>query len=409
MFKKILKWIDERIGISKTFLKPIPEYAFNITYWLGAIILINFIILGITGALLTFYYVPSIELVETEEGPKTAAYASTEFIYKKVPFGKTILTLHLYAAYGMIGAAFLHLVREFITGAYKKPRELMWIIGLLMGGVVLTYGFTGYLLPYTELSFYATNVGYNVARTTPFLGGLITYLLEGAGNQDIVQRFFVIHVFILPLVLLILLAIKMYMFEIHGAFDPKRDFRKTILKYYNWFPRGLYFIASIGLIYTGILVLLSSLFPWELGKEFRPEEPVKEVLPEWYFYWMFELVRIDYPASYIDFIKGIFGDVDVATITALVLIVIPIIYLFLVPFIDKSKEVHPSKRFIHIVIGSILFGEVILLSLLIWLVSIEMITFTQSVNFITVVTLVTILAIAIAGILYVFYKKKKWL
>jgi Cytochrome b subunit of the bc complex len=405
--RKIINYIDERIGFSNTFLKPIPEYAFNVTYWLGAIVVTNFVILIITGAMLAFYYVPTSAL--NYDGIPWA-YASTKFIDENVPFGHTIRTLHLYATYGMIGSAFIHLIRQFITGAYKKPREIMWIISIILGGLVLVQGFTGYLLPYTDQSVYATKVGYNVARSVPFIGDFLAYLVEGIGTQDIIQRFYMLHVFIVPGSILILLLIKMYMFENHGAFDPHRDTRRSKIRYYKWFPEGFYFISPIALIYTGILIIFASLFPNRIGDYFDPAKPIPEELPlpEWYFYWMYQIVRISYPQELVNFIRS-FGIADVATFITILVVTIASLYLILIPFIDRKKEVAISKRFIHVTIGSIMFAEVILLSVFVFLFERGVISLAISTSFFLTVLSSTILAAMIAIIMYLLYKKKGWI
>jgi quinol-cytochrome oxidoreductase complex cytochrome b subunit len=407
LLRKIISYIDERIGFSNTFLKPIPEYAFNITYWLGAIVVTNFVILIITGVLLAFYYVPT---AAPDPAGIPWAYSSTKFIDENVPFGHTIRTLHLYATYGMIGSAFIHLIRQFITGAYKRPREIMWIIGIILGGLVLVQGFTGYLLPYTDQSVYATKVGYNVARSVPLLGDTLAYLVEGIGTQDIIQRFYMLHVFIVPGSILILLLIKMYMFEIHGAFDPHRDIRKSKIRYYKWFPEGFYFIFPISLIYAGILIVFASLFPNRIGEYFDPAKPIPAELPlpEWYFYWMYQIVRISYPPEIVNLIRS-FGIADVATFITILVVTIAALYLIFVPFIDRRKEVAISKRFLHVTIGSIMFAEVILLSFFVFLFQIGAISLATSTSFFLTIVSSIILAVIIAGILYVLYKKRGWL
>jgi Cytochrome b subunit of the bc complex len=117
ILSKISDWLDQRIGLTKNWLRPIPEYGFDFTYWFGAIAFINFMILVVSGILLAFYYTPSAAL--NSEGIPMA-YASTQYIDTQVPLGWLLRTLHLYAAYGMIISAFLHLVRNYITGAYKN-------------------------------------------------------------------------------------------------------------------------------------------------------------------------------------------------------------------------------------------------------------------------------------------------
>ncbi len=406
IISKIADWLDERIGLTKNWLRPIPEYGFNFTYWFGAIAFINFLILVVTGILLAFYYTPSAQ--PNPEGIPLA-YASTKYIDTQVPLGWLLRTLHLYAAYGMIISAFLHLVRNYITGAYKRPRELMWVVGLLMGFAMLGSAFTGYLLPYNQISFYATVVGYNLALSIPGVGTFLGYLIAGSGTQDIVQRFFLLHIYLMPGILLILLGIKLYMFENHGLHDPMRDVKKSFIKLYNWFPRGVYFVGVLFLIDLSILLIFASLFPNDLGAPYNPNNPpVVEILPEWYFYWVYELIRVQYPTSLLSWLSSL-GIANPAAVFPLILVFIAVLYLFFLPAIDRGKEVHPKRRFWTIVIGAIMFGEVIMLSFIPWLFQNGFITLDTMANLVVMVVSLLLVDILMIGIVTIIFAYKKWL
>jgi len=412
--KRLIDWFDERIGVSKTFLRPIPAYSFSVTHWLGAWVLTFFVLLIITGALLVFYFVPSAE--PSSSGlPK--AYESAKYIEENVPFGKLLRTLHLYSAYGMLITAALHFFRQLITGAYKKPRELMWIVSLILGFLVITQAFTGYLLPYTAVSVQATQVGYNLAIQVPFIGNFLAYLLLGLGNQDMVQRFFIMHVFLIPGSIVLLLAIKMYMFENHGSFDPFRDKRNNrVIKHYLWFPRGAVYVLKYAFAQVGFVILIASLFPISLGPPYDPTQPLAEVpLPEWYFFFIYAIVRLRYPDFYVSFMRSL-GVQDVATFTSLVIVTIVGLYILLLPFIDRSKEVHISKRFIFVVIGSIITGEAVLYTIITYLFKLYLdthgsfgLSFETSTDFGLFMGLTALVAVLIFGSTYTIYKRKKWL
>lgn len=414
VIKKIIDWFDSRIGISKTFLRPIPEHSFSIQHWIGAMILTFFVILVITGVFLVFYFVPT-SAPNSEGVPK--AYASVKFVDENVPFGITLRTLHLYSAYGMLITMALHGFRQLITGAYKRPRELMWLISGILGFVVLAQAFTGYLLPYTSQSVFATQVGYNTVLQVPFIGNLIAYIMEGIGNQDMVQRFFILHIFILPGTIILLLGIKLYMFENHGAFDPLRDLRNNkLVKHYAWFPKGAIFVSKWALIHAGIVILIASLLPAELANYYDPTAQRPEVpLPEWYFYFVYALVRLQYPASYVSFMRSL-GIQDVATMTSILIVGIAGIYLWLLPFIDRRKEVHLSKRFKYVAIGSILAAEATLYTIIVYLFKLYLdtnesfgLSFQASTNFTLVSSLTILVAAGVFGIVYAIYKRKKWI
>ncbi len=410
--KKLIDWFDKRIGISNTFLRPIPEYSFKISYWLGAINLTFFVILVISGVLLAFYFIPT-SAPDSNGMPK--AYSSVKFVDENIPFGLTLRTLHLYSAYGMLISAALHFFRQVISGAYKRPREFMWIISLLLGLLVLTQAFTGYLLPYTAQAVYATQVGYNFALQIPYLGGVIGYLMEGLGTQDLVQRFYMLHVFIIPGSILILLAIKLYMFEIHGAFDPLRDLKKNKrIKHYIWFPKGAVYIGKWALIVTAIVILMASLFPAELGEPYDPTQPLVEIpLPEWYFFFVYEIVRLRFPEPYVNFMRSL-GVQDVATFTTIGVLLIAGLYILLLPFIDRRREVHIRYRFAFVTISSILLAEAVLYTIIIFLFKTYLdfgfgLSFEESTDFFLVSFLTVIVALAVFATSYLIYKKKKWL
>ena len=143
---KVAGWVDSRLGLSHPLLRPVPQYALNPFYWLGALAVVAFVIQGVTGMIMMLYYVPSPE----------QAYSSTLYIFQNVSNGRFLETVHLYTAYAMIMLAFMHMMRGYFVSVQKKPREVMWVVGMLMGFVTLGFGFTGYLLPWTVVSYSAT-------------------------------------------------------------------------------------------------------------------------------------------------------------------------------------------------------------------------------------------------------------
>ena len=146
--RRFVEWVKGRFGLRTNVLRPVPEYSMSPLYWLGALTLVTFLLQAFTGLLMMIYYVPSVE----------QAYSSTQFIIKYVPFGLLLETVHLYGAYAMILLALLHLFRGYFLSVQKKPREMMWVTGMLMGLTVMGFGLTGYLLPWTVVSKSATDV-----------------------------------------------------------------------------------------------------------------------------------------------------------------------------------------------------------------------------------------------------------
>ena len=169
------------------------------TWGLGLMASFLFLILVVTGILLMFYYVPST----------TQAYDRMLDLRGTVAFGIFLRNMHRWAAHGMVAVVFLHMCRVFLTGAYKPPREFNWVIGVLLFLVTLFLSFTGYLLPWDQLAFWAITVGTSIAGYAPFIGKDIRFLLLGDSTvgQEALLRFYVLHVAVLPVVLTLLVTI----------------------------------------------------------------------------------------------------------------------------------------------------------------------------------------------------------
>ena len=219
-FAPLAGWFDSRLGLSHPFLRPAPSYAISPFYWLGALAVVAFVIQAVTGMLMMLYYVPD---PSPAAGSTVAqAYASTQYIFQNVSYGRFLETVHLYTAYAMIMLAFMHMMRGYFVSVHRKPREIMWITGMVMGFVTLGLGFTGYLLPWTVVSKSATDVGAGMitALPQPFSSFLTFLVVGGGGDAATLLRFFDLHVVVLPAILLVLLVVKMYMLEVHGISEP---------------------------------------------------------------------------------------------------------------------------------------------------------------------------------------------
>jgi len=208
-------WIEERLGlrevVTRIFRKPVPE---GITWYhcFGGLTFFTFIVLVVTGVILAFFYVPSPD----------HARSSIAWFEASVPFGRLVRNLHRWNAYTMVVLVFLHMLRVFVHGAYRKPRELSWVVSVLMLLVVLAFGFTGYLLPWDQKAYWATNVGINIAGSVPVVGPLLADLLRGgpAVGALTLLRFYAAHVFVLPAVLVIGLILHFAMVRRHGIATP---------------------------------------------------------------------------------------------------------------------------------------------------------------------------------------------
>jgi quinol-cytochrome oxidoreductase complex cytochrome b subunit len=205
MIAKVGDWFDERFGWRRVweaiFLRKIPKV--NWFYTLGSATLFLAINQIVTGILLTIYYVPTPD----------HAYDSVQFITTEVPAGWLIRGLHHWGASALMVLVVLHMLRVILYGAYKYPREFTWMTGVLLLLVSVGFGFTGYLLPWDQKAYWATTVGTRIAGTAPVVGDTILRIMRGGDDLSAVTlaRFFGVHVWVLPLTLLVLIAVHLYL------------------------------------------------------------------------------------------------------------------------------------------------------------------------------------------------------
>ena len=200
----------------------------SVWYWypfysLGGLSFFAYIILVITGIYLGFYYVPDGEIYVDEDGHKTSgSYESMKLIMTQVSFGYIIRAIHHWAAHFMVAAVFLHMMRVYFVGAYRNPREVNWILGVILLLVTIFFGYTGYLLPWDSLGFAAAAIGLEMATSIPAMGPLMAEIVFG-GTQvtgDTVLRMYWLHIFVLPLVGTVLMIIHMALVWIQGEGEP---------------------------------------------------------------------------------------------------------------------------------------------------------------------------------------------
>ncbi|HET7580592.1 MAG TPA: cytochrome b6 [Bacillales bacterium] len=222
MLAKFYDWIDERLDITPMWRDladhEVPEhvnpaYHFSaFVYCFGGLTFFIIVIQILSGMFLTMYYVPDIE----------RAWDSVYFLQNQVAFGEIVRGMHHWGASLVLVMVFLHTLRVFFTGSYKKPREMNWVVGVLMFLILLGLGFTGYLLPWDMKAYFATKVGLQIAASIPIIGPWIQTILQGdqlVGAQTL-ARFFAIHVFFLPAVLFGLLAAHFFMIRKQGISGP---------------------------------------------------------------------------------------------------------------------------------------------------------------------------------------------
>ena len=219
MWKKVFEWLNERLSLTDIYKNLLDRTEQRGNWWntLGSASLFLFIIQCVTGIFLTVYYTPSPD----------HAYDSVQYIMNGVAFGWLIRGIHHWAASLMIIVVFIHMLRVFVTASFKYPRELTWLIGIGLFIATLGMGFTGYLLPWHQLAFWATTVGTQIAGSVPFVGDFILKVLRGGPDLSALtlQRFFAAHIWMLPAVLAGLIGAHLYLIIKHGEshFPSKED------------------------------------------------------------------------------------------------------------------------------------------------------------------------------------------
>ena len=205
MAVKVMDWLDERLGISTIYHVVLDRNVPKVNWWytLGSATLFLLVLQATTGIFLTVYYIPSPD----------HAYESINYIMTGVTFGWLIRGVHHWGATLMVITVFLHMLRTFYMAAYKYPRELTWMTGVLLLLMTLGMGFTGYLLPWNQRAYWATTVGTEIPGTVPLIGAFIERALRGGAELSAVTlaRFFAMHIWFLPALILLVIGIHLYM------------------------------------------------------------------------------------------------------------------------------------------------------------------------------------------------------
>jgi quinol-cytochrome oxidoreductase complex cytochrome b subunit len=289
MTTALYEWVDERLGLHEILAfakkKTVPVHAHSFWYYWGGLSLFFFTVQVVTGILLLVYYRPGAD-----------AYESVRQITFQMQFGWLIRSAHSWSANLMIFAIFVHMFSVFFMKAYKKPREFGWFSGLGLLGLVMVFGFSGYLLPMDELSYFATKVGLQIPGTVPLIGPALADMIRGGPDvsEFTVQRFFALHVVILPALFLPLLGFHLWLVQRHGnAVPPKvRMLKAEQHRSMPFFPNFFVKDMAMWLIALNVLAVLASLFPWTLGKQADPLVPAPAgIHPEWYFMSPFQTLK----------------------------------------------------------------------------------------------------------------------
>lgn len=302
--KQVRLWLDERFDWAELLAplrkKTVPRHRHSHWYYLGGITLFLFLIQVGTGMLLLLYYRPSAG----------EAFESVQYIMTQVEFGWLVRSIHSWAANLMVLTAFAHMFSVFFLRAYRKPRELTWLSGMVLLFLAMGFGFSGYLLPWNTLAFFATKVGTDIASQVPFVGHSMLVFLRG--GEDVtgatLTRFFGFHVALLPgittvFLLVHLLLVQKFGISVPPALEAEWNSKSATEREIHFFPG--FFLRELMAWYVALGVLggLAALAPWELGIKADPFAPAPAgIRPEWYFMFMFQTLKM-LPAK-VGFIDG---------------------------------------------------------------------------------------------------------
>ena len=241
IYLTVLLWLDRRLRIvdyleimenmyyKVNFQMPkshTEQYNLDNKFWywyplyaLGSFSTIAYVVASISGALLGFYYAPG---AGASNGEPALAYNTITFIMTDLNFGFFLWSLHRWSAQVMVAAVFLHMLRVYFTGAYKEPRELNWLIGIVLISLTMVFGYTGYLLPWDQLAFWAGQIGVEMSLSIPLIGEWVAQLLFGGFtlSQATVQRMYILHVFVLPFVTTGIIAVHIGIVWMQGIAEP---------------------------------------------------------------------------------------------------------------------------------------------------------------------------------------------
>jgi len=328
---KAIDWIDERLDLSEIrhFIaeKGVPVHTQKIWYYLGGMTLFLFAVQIFTGILLLLYYRPSA----------AEAYESVQFIVTQVQFGWLIRNIHSWSANLLIGLAFAHFFSVFFLKSYRKPRELTWVSGILLLFLMLGFGFSGYLLPWNELSFFATKVGTGIAGAVPLIGHFSLRLLRGGDDVTgaTLSRFYGLHVAVATA----LVALHLLLVQRQGMSVPL-DIEKKLkpgerVPQMPFFPNYVLRDVLAWYVVVAVLAALAAFYPWELGTKADPFAVVPPgIRPEWYFLAMFHTLKL-VPSHVLGFEGERLGVVAFG---------IAALFLVLVPFLDRRASRGESSR-----------------------------------------------------------------
>jgi len=333
MASRLYQWIDQRLRLKpleQTLLnEPIPGGA-SWNYVFGSATLFLFALQALTGMFLMVYYVPATD----------HAYDTVQYIQHEVWGGWFVRGLHHWGASAVMLAIGLHMLQVFFDGAYKRPRELMWIVGVILLAIMLGFGFTGYLLPWDQNAYWATQVGINMVGSVPLIGDFLVKALRGGETLGAltISRFFAIHVAFLPAAIVFGIMLHLFILRRVGPAGPHDETRAKAGSE-TFYPRQVYMDAVVMLGVFGVVSLLVCTVEFPLADRADPSDHSFVPVPEWYFLFFYQLLK---------YAPGAWGP--------LATWLLPTLFftgLLLLPFVDRNPVRNPSS---HRVVLNARFG-----------------------------------------------------
>ncbi len=319
---KVNEWVDHRTGIPTAIHQFLYEEIPASSGWhqvFGSVAVFLFLVQAFTGAMLAFNYAPT----------PGDAYNSLRYILTDLTAGRLMRGLHHWGASMMIVVVVLHMVQVFLYGAYKKPREGTWMLGVVLLLLTLAYGLTGYLLPWDNRAYWGTVVTTKIAAQAPLLGPYLTRLLGGEGSIGVVTfaRFFGLHVLLLPPATLLLMGIHIYLVRKHGVAPAPGD---ELLPAKKFYPEQVFKDTVAIFVAFAILFTMSVVVRVPLEQLADPSDTSYIPRPEWYFLFLFQTLKL------------FSGSLEV--VGTMVLPGLAVLALIMVPFIDRSQMVKVTRR-----------------------------------------------------------------
>lgn len=336
MTRRIIDWLEHRTGVEtalKSFLYEDIPASSGWRQVFGSVALFLFMVQIFTGIMLAFNYAPT----------PGEAYNSLKYIITEVTGGRLIRGLHHWGATMLIVVVVAHMLQVFIWGAYKKPREATWMVGVVLLLITLGFGLTGYLLPWDNRAYWGTVVTTQIASKAPFAGPYLSRLLGDHGGIGVVTfaRFFAAHVLLLPPVMMLLIAVHIYLVRKHGV-TPRAD---DVAPKKKFFPEQVFRDTVAIFVAFAILFVLAIAARVPLGQLADPTDTTYVPRPDWYFLFLFQTLK---------FFEG-----PLELVGSMVLPGLATAALFLVPFIDREKAKRVRQRTTAIgvaCLGALLWG-----------------------------------------------------